>query len=389
MEKHMYRHAALLLVALLVFQGCRREIFPAPETVRELPDIVLRAREWIREHETLSHGQELEIETLDFQWEKHALDSNSLGQAIVSIPVRVSDQARGEYAELAFGVDDEGVPHGMVKRYTGDAADQRVYLHIYTITGQKAMTGVYYPATGKLSPRFARGGIVKLAKAPSVEETTVDGGTIEEVYVTAKGSSSSGGGGFGHWGSPGWGSFGGGGSGSGGFGFDSGVNPILIEPVHVSAHRKRGHSGGMSFPVFHRVEDFFVGNYGYGTPSPYYISVNFNCAGKGINATLRSNVEKTLNNLKDGKVGRSDYNCFPSGILKAVQNKQGANGVLKFCLKEAGSGASGTYSPATKTVGYIYDYVHDMSTLHEILHYYQDLSGALSQHEEHGKRPGR
>jgi len=38
-------------------------------------------------------------------------------------------------------------------------------------------------------------------------------------------------------------------------------------------------------------------------------------------------------------------------------------------------------------VGYIYDYVHDMSTLHEILHYYQDLSGHYPNMRKMGKGP--
>jgi len=391
MKKQIYGYSVFMLVALLGFHGCKKEINYEPETVRELPNIVLRAREWVREHETLSRGRELEIGGLDFRWEGYALDSNSLGQAIVSVPARNSGQTGGDYMELAFGVDEDGVPQGMIKCYTGDMAGGSVLLHLYTLAGEKAMSGSYYPVTGRFSPRLGLGRLVKIAKAPAQKNADVDdnalidGGTIEEVYVTANGSSSdSGDRSFGHWGSPGWGSFGGGGgSGGGAFGFDSGTNPIVIEPVYVNATRRSG-KGGMVFPLFPRVEDFFVGNYGYGTPSPYYISVNFSCVGKGLNTILKDNVEKSLNNLKDGNVGRSNYGCFPSGILKAVQHKQGKTGTLTICL---GTGnLSGAYDPSTKTLGYVFaGYVDDMITLHEILHYYQDLSGYYPNMGKMGK----
>jgi len=377
-------YAVLVLAGLLVFQGCRKDIVPDLETVPELPEIVLRAQEWIREYGTLSRGQELEIEALDFHWEQYALGENSLGQEIVSVPARNPADAGGGYTELAFGVDDAGEPQGVVKRYAGDMAGESVLLRLYTVTGEKAMAGTYYPATGKFSPRGARGGIVKIAKA---KEKTLDGGTIEEVHVTAKRNPGGGGswGSLGGRGGQGGGSFGGeayGGGSSGGIGFASGTgtssNFILIEAVPVKGVQK---SNGMSFPLLPFLLD--DGSVVQTAPSP--IRINF----AGGNAGFNSRVESVLLGIKNGKFGNADYGCFAAAVLKAVQSKQGANGALNISLKASQSGPNGAYNPATRTMEYIYaDYVDAMSTFHEILHYYQDLSGHYPNMKNMGIGPG-
>jgi len=294
MSMRTYRCVVLVLTALLAFQGCRKEIIEPDIRKPKLPDIVLRAQDWTRECAELSRGQELEFGTLDFLWEDHAVSSNSHGQAIVTVPARNPDPASDVHTELAFGVDDEGVPQGMVKRYVGDLAGETVSLCLYTGFGQRAMAGRYYPATGKFSPSRVSGldrpikmAAAKLAKK---EAETLDGRTIEAVHVTAL-RSSYGGSNFGHWGHTSWSSFGGGGGsgagGGGGFGNGIGTpsNPILIEPVHIKAPRK---SKGVAFPVYPRVED--VDHIiGFGNqPAPYHIRLRItrvggSPAGTGMN----------------------------------------------------------------------------------------------------------
>jgi len=83
-----------------------------------------------------------------------------------------------------------------------------------------------------------------------------------------------------------------------------------------------------------------------------------------------------LEELKISILGTAeeDFGCFPKNILKAIESKQGSL-TVNVCFQSKEFGPNGTYNPKTKTIGYINSYVDDMTTLHELIHYYQALSG--------------
>lgn len=102
------------------------------------------------------------------------------------------------------------------------------------------------------------------------------------------------------------------------------------------------------------------------------LNINFTCGGD--NTEFKNSFYNALKNIESGIIGNQDYGCFSKNILKAIQNKPGVL-VLNVCLKSKDFGPNGTYDPKTKTMGFINESVHDMTTLHELIHYYQDFSG--------------
>ncbi|OOG18167.1 hypothetical protein BWD42_12940 [Sphingobacterium sp. CZ-UAM] len=109
-----------------------------------------------------------------------------------------------------------------------------------------------------------------------------------------------------------------------------------------------------------------------GTPEPTPIEIIFKCGGD--NKQFVDLVTKALNELKSGIMSNYTVSpCFMAAFFKNLQQKQNGN-PLNICLKESPTGANGTYS--NNTVGFIAgDYVSNEVFFHELIHYYQNISG--------------
>jgi len=101
------------------------------------------------------------------------------------------------------------------------------------------------------------------------------------------------------------------------------------------------------------------------------MKIKFTCGGD--NTTFVENFNNSLKNIENGILTEEDFGCFPKNILKAIHQKQGTT-VLNVCLKLNLAGASATYSPSDKTIGFISTNISDVTNIHELIHYYQDLS---------------
>src|SRR5690606_11852433 len=94
-----------------------------------------------------------------------------------------------------------------------------------------------------------------------------------------------------------------------------------------------------------------------------------------INQGFADDVEKALVDLKNGLFTNDEVPkpCFMATFFSALATLQGST-PLQICLKTTMEGNSGTYK--NNTVGFISTYVSKEVLFHELIHYYQDISGS-------------
>ena len=106
------------------------------------------------------------------------------------------------------------------------------------------------------------------------------------------------------------------------------------------------------------------------------IKIVFKCgtARELVNLGFVEEVENALVDLKNGVFTDENITkpCFMATFFNALAAIQGTE-PLKICLKVSETGASGTYQSGT--IGFIAPSVSKEVFFHELIHYYQDISG--------------